>query len=260
MNTRNTHHTQTLSPLFTLCTPLTLIIALAALLNGCVVHSGPYERDDGYTTEEVSTYAEYDEYEEYEEVTTTTTTTTTTTSDDEPAQVSSTPQLPVRGPLFEEGFERPLVLAGDRAAVEVLPHWLIEWSEGALCEGSHIAPSVELQRDEADLDQGELEGEQHARLDAFCGGSIDPVSITTSLDQLEGATSLTFYARAATSPESRHAHMVVLWGDDVVMDEPLEEFWVEYYVDLTRYTPRRESLLSFMATSPGVIIDYITVD
>ena len=144
--------------------------------------------------------------------------------------------------------------------VDQLSRWMIGWSELSACEGSRLVPTVELQRDEVDLDEAEVEGTQHVRLDAPCGLDFSPVSITTSLEGLEGARTLRFYARAADSIDAIGAGLSVIWGDEIVMDEPLEMIWMEYEIDLSRLRHRPDAILSLMATGAGVIIDHIRVD
>lgn len=244
---------------------LTLTALLAgALLSGCVVHSDGGSDLDTYEEEQVvRTYderyesEEYEEYEEYEETTVTTTTTTTTTDE---LDVPPREPRPLSPYLFEESFEDQLVFSGGRMPVEHLSRWMIEWSELSACEGSRLVPTVELQSDEVDLNQGEVEGAQHVRLDSPCGPDFSPVSITTSLDGITAATRLRFYARAADSIDALGAGLTVIWGDEIVMDEPLVDVWMEYEIDLTQYRPRHEAILSLMATGAGVIIDHVRID
>jgi hypothetical protein len=229
-------------------------------MSGCVVHD--HGSDDGYYEDEVvTTYNERRTFDEYEEEiieeTVTTTTTTTTHEGASPPPPSATP---ASLHLFEEAFEDQVVYAGGRMPVEQLSRWMIEWSELSACEGSRLTPSVELQSDEVDLNQGEVEGAQHVRLDAPCGPDFSPVSITTSLDGVAYAHTLRFYARAADSIDALGAGLTVIWGDEVVMDEPLFDIWMEYEIDLTEYAPRREAILSLMAIGAGVIIDHVRVD
>lgn len=238
-----------------------LALITVTLMSGCVVH----DHGSDYYEDEVVETTRYDEYQEVEEfetidetVTTTTTTTTTTHTDDViPSRRESLPLTPY---LFEEAFEDQIVFHGGRMTVEQLPKWMIEWSELSACEGSRLVPSVELQSGEVDLDQGEVEGAQHVRLDAPCGPDFSPVSITTSLDGIESATRLRFYARAATSSDAIGAGLTVIWGDEIVMDELLMDTWIEYEINLTHYRSRHEVVLSLMATGAGVILDHIRVE
>ena len=223
---------------------LLLSLASSALFVGCVVHDGDYVDgyNDGYNRAAYGEGAAYDEGY-VEEVTVTTTTTTV-----EPLS------------LFEDSFEDPRVRGGERLALERLPQWLVEWSEMSYCLNTGLAPSVEVQRDATDLDQGEMDGDQHVRLDSPCADHFSPVSLTTSLSGVLGAQWLRFYARAAADYDADAAGLMVIWGDAVVMDEPLERYWVEYEVDLSLYPTSHEAILSFMATNPGVIIDHVRVD
>ena len=107
--------------------------------------------------------------------------------------------------------------------------------------------------------QGEADGLQHARLDAACGASPSPVALTTSLIGIGAATRVAFYARAAEGMALSESNLRVFWGDDVVMDEPLLDVWAEYEVDLTMYGARSESLLSFIPSAPGALVDFIRV-
>jgi len=241
----------------------TLLIAslTASLLSGCVVHS--HGSDEEYYDDEqvVTTYEERRSFDEYEEeVIEETVTVTTTTTTDEGASPPPPRTAPLGLYLFEEAFEDQVVYSGGRMPVEQLSRWMIEWSELSACEGSRLVPTVELQRDEIDLDQGEVEGAQHVRLDSPCGPDFSPVSITTSLEGVESASTLRFYARAADSIDALGAGLTVIWGDEVVMDEPLVDLWMEYEIDLTSYPVQREAILSLMATGAGVIIDHIRVD
>jgi hypothetical protein len=242
MNLNTTQLSTPLLSLHTLLSKLSLLsLASSALFVGCVVHDGDYVDgyNDGYNS------AAYNEGY-VEEVTVTTTTTTTT---------SAEPLC-----LFEDSFEDPRVRGGERLALERLPQWLVEWSEMSYCLNTGLVPSVEVQRDSIDLDQGEMDGDQHVRLDSPCADHFSPVSLTTSLSGVLGAQWLRFYARAAADYDADAAALMVIWGDSVVMDEPLERFWVEYEVDLSLYPTHHEAILSFMATNPGVIIDHVRVD
>jgi hypothetical protein len=233
-----TRHPLLAHPLLRVSKALLLSLASSALFVGCVVHDGDYVDgyNDGYNSAA-------DEGGYVEEVTVTTTTTTA-----EPIN------------LFEDSFEDPRVRGGERLALERLPQWLVEWSEMSYCLNTGLAPSVEVQRDATDLDQGEMDGDQHVRLDSPCADHFSPVSLTTSLSGVLGAQWLRFYARAAADYDADAAGLMVIWGDAVVMDEPLERYWVEYEVDLSLYPTSHEAILSFMATNPGVIIDHVRVD
>ncbi|MBM4293034.1 MAG: hypothetical protein FJ138_17770 [Deltaproteobacteria bacterium] len=108
--------------------------------------------------------------------------------------------------------------------------------------------------------QPPVDGLQHIRLDGTCGGALSPVSITTSLSNLAGATRLVFYARAAEGVSPADSNLRVRWGSADVMDEPLLDQWAEYEVDLTRPGLSREDVvLSLSPSLPGALVDGVRV-
>ena len=260
---------------------LFLLLGFSVHLTGCFVALDD-SYDDGYYEDEyyedvyyeddyyddrysedvtVSEHVEVEERveEEIEEVEETTTTTTTTTTTAPPAEsiVESQPVNPQPVIYLEERFETPELSGVGHIAVSALNQWMIDWTPGSRCENIRGTASVEIQS-EIDLgDQFEVEGLQHARLDADCSDEINPIRLTTSLAEVQRATKLTFFARSAESTPD--AELMVEWNDEVVMNEPLLNGWAEYTIDLTQTQRPVDALLTITALTPGVLIDHIQV-
>ena len=285
MKTQTTHH----SILPSLKT-LAALLLVSANLTGCFValddgyDDGYYEdgyfedvyyeddyyedsyRDDVSVDERVEERVEEEVIEEevieeevIEEEVIEETTTTTTTNTAPPAEsiVDSQPINQRPAHYLEERFEQPELAGVGHISVSTLSQWMIEWTPGSRCEGIAGTARLEIQS-EIDLgDQYEVEGLQHARLDADCGTDLDPVRLTTSLADVRHATQLTFYARSAESAPD--AELMIEWGDEVVMNEPLLNGWAEYTIDLTRTQRPNDALLTITALTSGVLIDHIQV-
>ena len=104
----------------------------------------------------------------------------------------------------------------------------------------------------------QVEGLQHARLDGECGDELHPTQITTSLEGVSGARSLTLYARSAS--DTVDAELQVEWAGVTVMRETLNDGWAQYRIDLTATDRPEEALLTLSALTTGVIIDHIEVE
>ena len=260
---------------------LFLLLACSTHLTGCFVamdddyDDGYYYEDeyyedvyydDGYyedhydedisVSEHVEEYVEESVEEEVIEESTTTTTTTTTAP---PAGsiLDSQPVNPQPVLHLEERFEDPALSGVGHISVSELNQWMINWTPGSRCQTIAGTAGLEIQSDIDLGDQFEVEGLQHARLDADCGDEINPVRITTSLADVRSATKLTFFARSAESTPD--AELMVEWGDDLVMNEPLLNGWAEYTIDLTQTQRPIDALLTITALTPGVLIDHIQV-
>jgi hypothetical protein len=205
-----------------------------------VIDSSSAGTDDNSNDED---YEEYENYEEdyYEE--------RESSSDESSAEEPSTsvierhPSDSELGTLYlNEGFERPELAAGEYLAISQISSWSVDWSTEAGCREFGESATIEIQS-EIDLGtQSEVEGLQHARLDGVCLDEIRPTRITTSLSGIRDAQTIKLYARSAhTSP---NASLMIEWGDEIVMEEPLSNEWMEYIIDLT----------------PGVLVDSIRVE
>jgi hypothetical protein len=279
--TTQSHQKSTLSSLRTLF----ILLACSTHLTGCFVslddgydddyyEDGYYEDtyyeddyyDDSYSEdvvvserveEHVEEHVEEEVTEEVTEETTTTTTTTTNTAPPAESIVDSQPVDPRPVIYLEERFENPELSGVGHIAISELSQWMIDWTPGSRCENISGTASLEIQSDIDLGDQFEVEGLQHARLDSECGDEINPIRLTTSLADVRGATQLTFYARSAESTPD--AELMVEWGDEVVMNEPLLNGWAEYTIDLTRTQRPVDALLTITSLTPGVLIDHIQV-
>ena len=261
---------------------LSLLLALSAHLTGCFValddgyddgyyedsyyedvyyeddYYEDYHSDDVTVSEHVEVEERFEEeVEEIEETTTTTTSTTSTTAPPADTIVESQPVEPQPTIYLDERFERPELSGVGHISIGTLTQWMIDWTPGSRCDAIPGTASIEIQS-EVDLgDQYEVEGLQHARLDADCSDEINPVRLTTSLAEVQRATTLTFFARSAESAPD--AELMIEWGDDIVMNEPLLNGWAEYTIDLTQTRRPADTLLTITALTPGVLIDHIQV-
>ena len=259
-------------------TCLALVLSVSNLTGCFVAVDGSGYEDDYYYDDDLSYHDSLDErydeqiassseesveesveesfeesFEETVEETVETVETTTT------GPVDSRP-VPPRERLLhlEERFENPSLGGVNQVPVNQLSQWIIEWSPESRCVGLTGSASLLIQS-EIDLgNQFEVEGFQHARLDGMCGHDASPVQMVTSLSDVSQARHITFFARAAETVAS--AELMVIWGDTIVMDEPLLDVWAEYTIDLTQVDRPHDVLLTISAMTSGVLIDHIRVD
>ena len=253
------------------------LLALSAQLTGCFVavpnddsRGGHYYEDDFIYEDHHSddllidesfeeNFEETIEEETFEETITEETTVEETVADEDSSIVDSAlvpppaPQL-----IFEETFETPRLNGIDRVSMNMMNQWAIDWAPGSRCERLSGTATIEIQSEVDVGDQFEVEGEQHVRLDGRCGQDLNPSRVTTSIDDVSSATTLTFYARVAeTAP---HAELMIEWNDEIVMNEALLDVWAEYTIDLQQLENSESAILTFTALNPGVLIDHVRVE
>jgi hypothetical protein len=250
-------------------TSLLSLLAISAQLTGCFVAVPNDRSDDGSYYEEDYVYSDerseefYSEETFEEEIIEETIEEEITVEEEISSEgdsiVASTPvPTPSIEIIFEETFESPNLDGIDRLAMNTIGQWAIDWTPGSRCERFSGTASIELQSDVDVGSQFEVEGNQHARLDGRCGQDLNPSRITTSIADVQGARTLSFYARVAeTAP---HAELMVEWNDEIVMNEPLLDVWAEYVIDLEQLGASSSALLSMTALNPGVLIDHIRVE